>query len=92
MPRSRRRVWLKAVAKVAAAIGEVVVMVTGVPAALTEMSNALVAVFVVGVAESVTITVKFAVTAAAGVPELITAVLSIKPAWGTKTEIDHLNG
>jgi len=57
----------------------VVVIVNGVPGAVTVIEKALVKVFAVGVAESVTFMEKLKVPAAVGVPEILPAVRD-KPA------------
>jgi hypothetical protein len=76
---------------VAAANGEVVVMVIGVPAAATTMESAWVAVFAVGEAESVTMAVKFAVPAVVGVPDMTpVAGVRVRPAGSVPTDTDQL--
>jgi hypothetical protein len=56
---------------------EVVVTTT---AGFTTMIRLAVAVLAVGVSESVTVTVKFAVADVVGVPEITPALLKLKPA------------
>jgi hypothetical protein len=75
---------------VAAVIGEVVVMASDDPAALTVIESAIVAVFV-GVVASVTVTVKDDVPAVVGVPEITpVAATSASPPGRAPTVTDQL--
>jgi hypothetical protein len=67
-----------------------VLILKGVPAAATLIERACVAVLAVGAVESVTVTVKFEVAAAVGVPVITPAELSVNPAGSVPTVTAHV--
>jgi hypothetical protein len=77
---------------VPAASGEVVLILKGVPAAATIIEKACVAVLAVGMVASVTVTVKFEVPAAVGVPEITPAEVSVNPAGSVPVVTAHDKG